>query len=166
MEISFEKPVHWHGKSFRFRWDIQDAWGVMINYHNGERRAWYRRTERGYRFRRWFFYGPQGEFRNIAHSDFPEITLYVFRGYSLVPKKIRIPIRVGALTVFKPDIGISRLCYRGVSFGVNLSERQFRSKLQTMEVSRPEVSISSLGEPYINITDLPEYTMGLTEITK
>lgn len=166
MELGFDRHQHWHGKSFRFSWDIPDAWGVIIHYHNGERREWYRRTERSYRFQRWFFRGGQGVFRNIAHRDFPELTLYVFRGYSLVPKKIRIPMQVRTLNVNRPEIDLSRPWFRGVSFAVNLLGKHIKCKPQKMQLLCPDVKIIRLGEPEIRITDVPEYTMGLTEITK
>jgi hypothetical protein len=151
----------WSGKSFRFSWDIPSAWGVWIYFHNGERKPWYRRTERPYRFRRWFFRGRKGTFRNIAHPDFPEITLYVFPKYSIFPTKQVISLRVNRLDisyfpieVFQPQAKPHKLELAPVVSNI-------RVVLPYTRFRKPYLPSPCISEPILRIPDEPDFTLPL-----
>lgn len=100
----FTEPLLWHGKGFTLSWDFPRAWAVLLHFHNGEQKPWYRRTERNYRFRRWFLKKGKDRFQNIASFQRPEIRLFVFSGFSLLPKKMVIPMEVRILRVSEPEV--------------------------------------------------------------
>ncbi len=99
----FSEPVQWHGKGFTLNWDFPDAWWVLVYYHNGESKPWYHRTERPYRFRRWFSKRGQDRFQNIANFKRPAIDLFVFSGLSFWPVRLRLPMHVRILRVNEPE---------------------------------------------------------------
>jgi hypothetical protein len=99
----FSEPVQWHGKGFTLNWDFPRAWWVLVYYHNGESKPWYHRTERSYRFRRWFSKSGQDRFQNIANFNRPWIVLYVFRGFSFWPDRYQLPMDVRILRVHEPE---------------------------------------------------------------
>ena len=100
----FSEPIQWHGKGFSLQWNIPGAWLVLVHFSNGEQKAWYRRTERSYRFSRWFWKKGTDRFRNIANYRQPFITLYIFKGFSLLPEGQSIPMNVRVLRVREPEI--------------------------------------------------------------
>lgn len=102
----FSAPVQWHGKGFLLSFDFPGAWLVLLHFDNGERKPWYRRTERPYRFRRWFFRKGKGRFQNIANVLSPEVRLYVISGFSPFPEKILVPMDVRLLRVREPEAQI------------------------------------------------------------
>jgi hypothetical protein len=99
----FQEPRLWHGKRFTLHWDFPGAWLVLVYYHNGEKKPWYRPTERPYRFRRWFLKKGKDRFQNIAAFHRPEIRLFVFSGFSPIPEKMIVPMEVGILRVREPE---------------------------------------------------------------
>ena len=97
------EPIQWHGKGFSLSFDFPGAWLVLISFDNGERKAWYRRTERPYRFQRWFWRKGKDQFQNIANVRSPEVILFVFKGFSPSPEKIVVPMDVRLLRVREPE---------------------------------------------------------------
>jgi hypothetical protein len=76
---------------------------VLVHFVNGQRKPWYKRTERPYRFRRWFIRKGEDSFSNIANVNEPRLTLYFFSWYIAFPKKIIVPMQVHALRVREPE---------------------------------------------------------------
>ena len=103
----FSKPVHWHGKGFSLQWKFPAAWLVLVHFTNGEKKRWYKRTERSYRFRRWFWRKGEDRFQNIANLQHPFISLFIFSGFSPFPKKLLIPMEVRALRVHEPELQLA-----------------------------------------------------------
>ncbi len=93
----------WHDKGFTLQWDYPEAKFVFVNFRNGQNKRWYKRTERAYRFKRWFLRKGKDSFSNIANYNAPFITLYLFSWYISFPKKVIIPMNVGALKVHEPE---------------------------------------------------------------
>jgi hypothetical protein len=106
MPISFSKSIHWHDKGFTLSWSGLNARWVLVHFVNGQRKPWYKRTERPYRFRRWFIRKGEDSFSNIANVNEPRLTLYVFSWYIAFPKKIVVPMHVHAIKVREPEMSI------------------------------------------------------------
>lgn len=104
MSYSFSEPIHYHGKGFTLRWNFPAAWLILVYFRNGQKKAWYKRTERPYRFKRWFFLKGEDFFRNIANIEHPKVTLYVFSGIFPLPRKIQISMQVELLQVNEPEL--------------------------------------------------------------
>ncbi|MFM2134912.1 MAG: hypothetical protein RL021_312 [Bacteroidota bacterium] len=94
----------YHDKLFTLTWDIKGYKWLAIRYVNSQRKRWYRRTERPYRFKRWFFRKAQGSFSNLANFDSPCIELYLFSWYLAWPRKLVIPMRVIRIEAMSPAI--------------------------------------------------------------
>jgi hypothetical protein len=106
MPLTFSKPIHWHDKGFTLSWSGLNARWVLVHFVNGQRKPWYKRTERPYRFRRWFIRKGEDSFSNISNVNDPKLTLYVFSWYITFPKKIVVPMQVHALRVREPEPAI------------------------------------------------------------
>ncbi len=103
----FKHSLHWHDKAFTLSWDLPHVWLVLVYFKNGQHRHfWFKRTERPYRFKRWFLRKGKDQFRNIANINSPSISLYIFRGFRFWPQKITLPMRVDALRVREPETHI------------------------------------------------------------
>lgn len=98
---SGDLPLY-HDQLFTLEWDLKGYKWVLIRYVNSQRKKWYRRTERPYRFRRWFIRSSKGSFSNLASIDSPRIDAYVFAWYIAWPKKVVIPMRVVRMESFAP----------------------------------------------------------------
>lgn len=94
---------HWHDKGFTLQWDYPEVKFVLVHFRNGQKKRWYKRTERAYRFKRWFLRKGKDSFSNIANYNAPFITLYLFSWYISFPQKVIIPMNVGALKVHEPE---------------------------------------------------------------
>ncbi|MFN5318362.1 MAG: hypothetical protein ACK5CY_05940 [Bacteroidia bacterium] len=104
---TFKHWLHWHDKAFTLSWDMPRVWAVLVYFKNGQQRYfWFKRTERPYRFKRWFLRKGKDQFKNIANINSPAITLYIFRGFRFWPQKITLPMRVDALRVREPEAHI------------------------------------------------------------
>jgi hypothetical protein len=159
--FSFSPTPLFYGKSFRFSWDMPNVWWVWIYFHNGERKPWYRRTERPYRFKRWFFRGAKGTFRNIAHPDFPQITLYIFPKYSLFPKKLVIPFRVHRLDVGELPIEVFRPHAMTQKPEISALTPDVRIDLPVTRFRKPYLSSPCISEPILRIPEEPDFTLPL-----
>jgi hypothetical protein len=93
----------WHDKGFTLQWDYPEVKFVLVNFRNGQKKRWYKRTERSYRFKRWFLRKSKDSFSNIANYNSQFITLYLFSWYISFPKKVIVPMNVGALKVHEPE---------------------------------------------------------------
>ena len=93
----------WHDKGFTLQWDYPEVKFVLVHFRNGQKKRWYKRTERAYRFKRWFLRKGNDSFSNIANYNAPFVTLYLFTWYISFPKKVIIPMNVGALKVHEPE---------------------------------------------------------------
>jgi hypothetical protein len=93
----------WHDKGFTLQWDYPEAKFVLVHFRNGQKKRWYKRTERAYRFKRWFLRKGTDSFSNIANYNAPFITLYLFSWYISFPQKVIVPMNVGALKVHEPE---------------------------------------------------------------
>ena len=93
----------WQDKGFTLQWDYPEVKFVLVHFRNGQIKRWYKRTERAYRFKRWFLRKGKDSFSNIANFNAPYITLYLFSWYILFPKKVILPMNVGALKVHEPE---------------------------------------------------------------
>lgn len=151
----------WSGKSFRFSWDIPNVWWVWIYFHNGERKPWYRRTERPYRFRRWYFRGRKGTFRNIVHPDFPEITLYIFPKYSILPKKKVISLRVHCLDISHFPVELFQPKARPKKLELVAALPNIRVDLPYARFRKPFLLSPCISEPILRIPDEPDFTLPL-----
>ncbi|MFM9051804.1 MAG: hypothetical protein ACKOKF_05735 [Bacteroidota bacterium] len=87
-----------HDQLFTLEWELKGYKWLLIRYHNGQKKKWYRSTERPYRFKRWFFGKQQGSFSNLANLFSPKIEAYLFPWYLSWPKKITIPLQVSRLS--------------------------------------------------------------------
>jgi hypothetical protein len=94
-----EKLPFLHDQLFTLQWNIPRCKWILIHYVNSQRKPWYKRTERPYRFRRWFFRRAQGSFSNLANIREPRITVYVFRFLISFPRKVVIPLRIGRMDI-------------------------------------------------------------------
>lgn len=94
---------HWHDKGFTLQWDYPEVKFVLVNFRNGQKKRWYKRTERAYRFKRWFLRKGKDSFSNIANYNAQFITLYLFSWYISFPKKVIVSMNVGALKVHEPE---------------------------------------------------------------
>ena len=105
-KIHFRKATpgmkFWHGKLFTVEWSMPHCKWVLIRHVNGNRKYWYKRTERPYRFRRWFIRKGVGRFSNLANIDFPYVVFYVFRWYFPWPKRVVLQMDVRRLTTTIP----------------------------------------------------------------
>ena len=90
----FVQPDHWHDKGFTLLFDFPEATWVLIRFVNGQKKPWYKITERNYRFKRWFVRRNQGKFSNIANLRSPQVILYVFPWFIAIPRKIVVPMHV------------------------------------------------------------------------
>jgi hypothetical protein len=135
---SFSKNIHWHGKGFSLEWNFPSSWLVIIHFHNGETKPWYRRTERPYRFRRWFFRKGKGRFQNLANFRHPFVKLFVFRGWSPFPVVLKIPMEVRILRVQEPEARI-------LNNGLKAVLSPFRKVLMPMHLQHPQARIKSDG---------------------
>jgi hypothetical protein len=88
-----------HNGLFTLEWESVKCKWLLIHYVNNEKKRWYKRTERPYRFRRWFFRKASGTFSNLANYKSPQIDVYIFAWYIAWPRKITIPIHVNRLLV-------------------------------------------------------------------
>jgi hypothetical protein len=93
----------WHDKGFTLQWDYPEVKFVLVHFRNGQEKRWYKRTERAYRFKRWFIRKSKDSFSNIANYNSQVITLYLFSWYLSFPKKVIVPMNVGALKVHEPE---------------------------------------------------------------
>jgi hypothetical protein len=103
MHIGFLKTPHWHDKGFTLLWSGLNARWVLVHFKNGQSKRWYKRTERSYRFKRWFIRKGEDSFSNLANIHSPKVTLYVFRWIFSFPRKMVIPMQVNALRVREPE---------------------------------------------------------------
>jgi hypothetical protein len=102
LEISTE-PL-WHQKAFSIRLNISEAKRILIWYHNGNRKPWWLRTDRAYRFRRLTWLKAPFVFRSIANENSQGLILWVFTGWLTLPKKIFVPLKVGRLSLLQPNL--------------------------------------------------------------
>lgn len=137
----FSKPLHWHGKGFSLSWDFSPAWLVLVHFVNGESKPWYRRTERPYRFRRWYFRKARDRFRNLASFRHPYVTLYVFSGFSLLPRKIIVPMDVRILRVREPEAVVLRPAARPAGPVAALRPLPFYALRPAVSVKLPDTGI-------------------------
>jgi hypothetical protein len=140
----FSAPVQWHGKGFSLSFDFPGAWLVLLHFDNGERKAWYRRTERPYRFRRWFFRKGKSRFQNIANVLSPEVRLYVFRGFSPFPEKILVPMDVRLLRVREPEAQIQDMQPVKPSLPVSVLRPFIRNSKPSLAFRTPALQIRDL----------------------
>ena len=92
----------WHDKGFTLQWDYPEAKFVLVHFRNGQKKSWRKKTERSYRFKRWFLRKGKDSFSNIANYNAPFITLYLFTSYISFPQKVILSMNVGALKVHEP----------------------------------------------------------------
>jgi hypothetical protein len=83
-----------HDQLFTLQWNIPKCKWILIHYINSQRKPWYKRTERLYRFRRWFIRKAEGSFSNLANINEPRISIYIFRYLICFPRKVVIPLRI------------------------------------------------------------------------
>ncbi|MFM2207958.1 MAG: hypothetical protein RL213_1933 [Bacteroidota bacterium] len=121
----------WHGKLFTVEWELPGCKWVLVHYKNGERKPWYKRTERPYRFRRWFLKKGSDRFSNLANVDSPQVVIYVFRWYVAWPERKVLPMDVRRLSVpatevrvFRPEVNCS---VTGISLHVEVPEKTLSS---------------------------------------
>jgi hypothetical protein len=88
-----------HDKLFTLEWELPLFKWVLIYYVNGQKKVWYKKTERPYRFKRWFRRKPTDSFSNLANFKCPYITIYLFKHWISWPKKVVIPMKVNHLTI-------------------------------------------------------------------
>jgi hypothetical protein len=93
----------WHDKGFSLQWDYPEVKFVLVHFRNGQKKRWYKRTERAYRFKRWFLRKGKDSFSNIANYNAQFVKLYLFSWYISFPQKVIIPMNVGALKVHEPE---------------------------------------------------------------
>jgi hypothetical protein len=143
MPISFSKPIHWHDKGFTLSWSGLNARWVLVHFVNGQRKPWYKRTERPYRFRRWFIRKGEDSLSNIANVNEPRLTLFVFSWYIAFPKKIIVPMQVNALRVHEPKTAIYSPEVKPAIPSLHNSEFAAQVNEPTMEVLDPALEITS-----------------------
>lgn len=97
MDISVNpSPALWHRQLFSLRFDAGEARAVIIRYHNGNIKPWYLRTNRSYRFRRWWWKKPADTFSNLANMNRPEITFWIVRSWFRRPERHTFTLHVKA----------------------------------------------------------------------
>jgi hypothetical protein len=93
-----DQPFY-HDKAFTLEWNLSHCKWILIRFFNSQRKAWYRSTERNYRFRRLFFRKAKGSFTNLANIHSPFIEVFTFPYWISLPKKYLIPMQVNRLVV-------------------------------------------------------------------
>ena len=93
----------WHDKGFTLQWDYPEVKFVLVHFRNGQNKRWYKRTERAYRFKRWFLRKGKDSFSNIANYNAQFVSLYLFSWYISFPQKVIVPMNVSALKVHEPE---------------------------------------------------------------
>ena len=143
MPISFSKAIHWHDKGFTLSWSGLNVRWVLVHFVNGQRKPWYKRTERPYRFRRWFIRKGEDSFSNIANVNEPRLTLYFFSWYIAFPKKIVVPMQVHALRVREPETAVYPPEVKPCIPALHNAEIAAQVHKQDMEVLDPALEITS-----------------------
>lgn len=123
-----------HNSLFKIEWQVADCKWLLIRYYNNEKKRWYKRTERSYRFRRWFLGKPSGTFSNLVNFHSPKIEFYIFSWYIAWPTKITIPIKVSRLSVKSPVIE----CDSGIPIIPEKRTYLYRNELNIEQVLFPE----------------------------
>lgn len=107
MKFTFRQALHYHDKGFTVDWEVPSAKWVLIYYRNSQEKPWYRRTERPYRFKRFFIRKPIDTFSNLANFNSPFIRLYVFYSWLAWPIRKDIPMKVQLLRVTEPAVEVA-----------------------------------------------------------
>jgi len=150
--------VFWHDKLFVLNWNLDAKW-VLVHFRNGQKKRWWKRTERPYRFKRWFVKSAVDSFSNLANYQSPFVTLYVFHSYFPWPQKIRIPMQVHRFqtkympvqtelspmqhnlrraNVNGPRLDLKSPFFQGIDISMNL-------KVQFPQVHLPKIEIINLN---------------------
>lgn len=138
-----------HDKLFTLEWELDNCKWLLIHYRNGQRKKWYRSTERPYRFKRWFARKSNGEFFNLANIDSPKLVLYLFSGYVSWPRKVVIAMQVNRLTTTSTHVSVETQNDFPVVPHVKINRPFFNSK--ALSLSIPKMMIS----PSVEMTVLP-----------
>lgn len=144
MRLSIEpRTALWHQQLFRLDFEVPEARAVLVHYHNGIQRPWHLKTNRKYRFRRWFWRKGKDSFRNLANPNRPWIDLYVVESWFSWPKRVRITLNVGRVDLNSPDLSVSEYNvrlknapvfksagFKPVPAGIRINETSMRHNLR------------------------------------
>ncbi len=144
---------HWHDKGFTINWGYSDIKFVLVHFKNGQKKRWYKRTERPYRFKRWFFRKSEDSFSNIANYNSPEIPLYLFPMYISFPKKVFIPMNVKVLRVREPEAIMAHPL-------ANIFKVNLKNNLGTPKIIQPCLSKTSTSMEVKNLLGRRENSYG------
>jgi hypothetical protein len=150
----FMKQTHWHDKGFTLTWDFPDTKWVLLRFINGQKKPWYKFTERKYRFKRWFFLNNPGKFSNIANIESPRVVLYAFPWYISIPKKVVIPMNVQHLVLETMPLQMQDIPLHVNNALPPETHSQIRTRVPQLTVSIP----TSISPPQIKMA-LPEIQM-------
>ena len=132
------KPF-WHDKAFTLEWQLEDCKWVLIHYINGQKKRWYKRTERSYRFKRWFIKKNKDEFSNLANIHFPKVVVYIFPWYVSWPKKKVIQMVVKSLYIQENPMKVYTPKSTINSPSIDLISSQPNSQSPVLNVRMPNV---------------------------
>ena len=144
---------HWHDKGFTLNWGYSDVKFVLVYFKNGQKKRWYKRTERPYRFKRWFLRKSEDSFSNIANYNSPEVTLYLFNWYILFPRKVIVPMDVKVLRVREPEAIMAHPL-------ANVFEVNLKNNLKPPKIIQPCISKTSMCIDVKMLSGLRENSYG------
>ena len=157
----FKHSIHWHDKAFTLSWDLPNVWAVLVYFKNGQsRHFWFKRTERPYRFKRWFLKKGKDQFRNIANINSPSVTLYLFRGFWIWPHKVILPMQVEALRVIEPETRVVGIEARNKNNSYRSTLPQLR--IQEIEIAKPKIPSITLINQVLDYSAHPSLESDFT----
>jgi hypothetical protein len=92
----------WHQKLFKLDLTFEGAWRILVYYNNGVHKPWWKKTNRSYRFKRWFWLKSPFIFKSLANQNNPEIIIWVFYNWYSRPDKKVIPLEISHLHIEEP----------------------------------------------------------------
>lgn len=88
-------PV-WHQKPFSIEIP-ENAWRILVWYHNGYTKPWWKKTDGQHLFKRWFWLKPPFRFKSIGNKHSPGLKIWIFRNWFSLPQKALIPFNASQL---------------------------------------------------------------------
>lgn len=140
-----------HDKLFTLEWNLKGYKWILIHFVNGQKKRWYHRTERPYRFHRWFLRKPKGDFSNLANYDYPKIEIYLFAWYLAWPRKVVIPMKVNRLVTQDFSFHTDTPNPKYVPFSLECNQRKPDINLASIAVATNDTGLLS---PAINLIPL------------
>lgn len=137
-----------HDQLFTLEWKSEEYKWLLLHYVNGQKKSWYRRTERQYRFRRWAIRKATGTYSNLSNFESPRIVVYLFRWYFAWPKKVVISLQVNRLSTEIPALHTATPVPEVFSLAANYAVeepeiliKQASFSPSTLDISAPSINV-------------------------